>query len=223
MLKNCKNCLIQLTEENVSKASNIIYRRICKPCRSKQTIKYQKDNIVERRIYANEYARKVGRVKQYPCITCSNLCYKKYAKAFCSDKCRFMSYVNITDTCWLWLGSKNRSGYGKLCFLDNQHSTAHRVSYQLFNGPIKDDLFVCHTCDNPSCVKPGHLWLGTTQENKKDQLVKDRGGKKLKESDVLEIRKLYDNGIGSATIARLFNVSCSLISNIAKRYCWKHI
>lgn len=223
MFKPCKKCNVMLTEENASKASSTTYRRICKPCRSKSVIEYQSRDIQLRRDNANKYARATGKVTQYPCLTCSNLCYKKYAKAFCSDKCRFMSYVNITDTCWIWIGSKGKHGYGALCFGKNKNDSAHRASYKLFNGPISNDLHVCHTCDNPSCVKPGHLWLGTTQDNKKDQILKGRGGLKLKEKDVVEIRKLYDNGIGSNTIARLFNVTCSTISNIAKRRLWKHI
>lgn len=223
MFKPCKLCNIMLSEENAAKAPNNGFRRICKKCRSKAVCDYQKENGVQRREYANEYARRTGKVKQYPCLTCETLCYKVYAKAFCSSKCRFMAYVNVTDSCWLWLGAKNRSGYGKLCFEGNKTDAAHRVSFKLFNGPINDDLFVCHTCDNTSCVRPGHLWLGTTHDNKKDQIAKDRVGKKLKEADVLEIRKLYDNDIGSNTIARLFNVSCGLISNIVKRRIWKHI
>lgn len=223
MFKPCKVCDVMLTEENAAKAPGNGYRRICKKCRSKSVGEYQRNNSVRRKAYINEYVRKTGRVKQYPCLTCSVMCYKKYAKAFCSDKCRFMAYVNITDVCWFWTGSKNKRGYGQICFAGKTKDSAHRVSYKIFNGPVADDLFVCHTCDNPSCVKPGHLWLGTTQDNKKDQLAKDRGGKKLKEADVLEIRKLYDNDIGSNTIARLFNVSCGLISNIVKRRVWKHI
>lgn len=186
-------------------------------------MQYQRDNAEKRKLYINKYMRDIGKVKQYPCITCSTLCYKKYAKAFCSDKCRFMSYVTITENCWFWTGATNRAGYGKLSFNKNKTDVAHRVSYKLFNGPIEDNLFVCHTCDNPSCVKPGHLWLGTTQENKTDQLIKDRGGVKLNTSKVLEIRKLYEAGIGSNTIAKLFEVTCATISSIAKRRIWRHI
>lgn len=212
-----------LTEENVSRAAPTKWRAVCKPCRNKDVARYQKENAVQRRLYVNKHLRLIGKVKQYPCLTCTTLCYKKYAKAFCSDKCRFMWYVKITDTCWLWTGAKNRSGYGHLCFGDEKSTFAHRVSYKLFKGPITDNLFVCHSCDNTSCVNPDHLWLGTTQDNKKDQISKGRGGIILKPRDVLLIRKLYDKTVGSATIARIFNVSCSTITNIAKRRIWKHI
>lgn len=223
MFRLCNKCDVTLTTETAIKLPGGYFRRICKKCRSKSVMEYQKKNVDHRRAYANEYARRTGRVKEYPCLTCSVLCYKVYAKAFCSDKCRFMSYVSIADDCWLWIGAKNRRGYGKLCFQGNKHDTAHRVAFKLFNGPISDDLFVCHTCDNPSCVKPGHLWLGTTQDNKKDQISKGRGGVKLTEKDVLQIRKLYENKVGSMLISRLFNVTCGTISSIAKRRVWKHI
>ena len=222
---NCKNCSVVLTEENVSWANKKIGKRrsMCKPCRSKETVSYQKNNKPARREYANKYARNIGKVKQYPCLTCSALCYKKYAKAFCSDKCRFMSYVNMTESCWLWIGTKNRSGYGKLSFLDNNHDTAHRVSYKLFNGPIIDNLFVCHTCDNPSCVKPDHLWLGTALENKMDQINKSRGGQVLKPKDILFIRSLYDKGLKCGEISRLLSVNYSTVYAIVKRLSWNHL
>lgn len=212
-----------LTEENAAKSTKDTYRRICKPCRSKASMLYQRENAVDRRLYINSYVRKTGKVKQYPCLTCLTLCYKVYAKAFCSTKCRFMSYVEKTETCWIWNGARNGRGYGKVCFESNPNATAHRSSYQLFKGPIADGLSVCHSCDNPSCVNPDHLWLGTIQDNKKDQIDKNRGGVKLKANQVLEIRKMYEYGIGSLTIAKLFKVTCGTISSIAKRRIWKHI
>lgn len=223
MFRKCKHCEIELTQENASKAYGTIYRRICKKCRSKNVMKYQKNTIEHRRAYKNKHARDIGKVKQYPCLTCSTLCYKKYAKAFCSDQCRFMSFVNITETCWLWTGCTNYSGYGKMYFNENKTDSAHRVSYKLFNGPIDNNLCVCHACDNPICVKPEHLWLGTRQDNKSDQLMKDRGGLKLNSSKVLQIRKLLEDGIDFSALAKFFEVTCSTISNIARRKAWKHI
>jgi hypothetical protein len=217
MVTACKFCNIELTELNRSGK-----RKSCKPCRSKEVIEFQKKNSDWRKKYANEYARKTGKVKEYPCEVCNKLCYKKYAKAFCSDRCRFMSHVEITNQCWLWKSGKNRRGYGK----SNKGSkmiTAHRLSYELFIDEIPDGLFVCHTCDIPSCVRPAHLWLGTTQDNKFDQLEKDRGGKKLNTKNVIQIRKLSNEGMGSQKIAYLFNVSCSAITNIIKRRIWKHV
>lgn len=222
--KPCKKCNEMLNEQNVSKASSEIYRRICKPCRSKETVDYQKQHGDQRRSYANIYARRIGKVREdIPCLTCHKPCIRKAAKTFCSDVCRFFHYVEKTETCWLWTGAKNRSGYGKFCFRDIIHDTAHRVSHKLFIGLIDEDMSVCHTCDNPSCVNPEHLWLGTTLDNKLDQINKDRGGVKLNSAKVLEIRSLYSSGIGSNTIAKMYDVTCGTISSIVHRRIWKHV
>ena len=223
MFKACKICTIQLNEDNAAKGPRNTFRRLCRPCRSKQVMDYQNKNRPARRNYVNNWARQIGKVKQYECLTCKALCYKKYALAFCSDECRFMHYVNKTSSCWLWVGPKNKGGYGKLCFRGNKTATSHRVAYELFKGKIDEGFLVCHKCDNPPCVNPDHLFLGTIADNKEDQLQKDRGGVKLKAKDVIKIRKLYENDIGSALIARLFNVTCGTISSIAKRRIWKHI
>jgi hypothetical protein len=76
--------------------------------------------------------------------------------------------------CWIWTKAKDRDGYGLTRFND-QNITAHRLSYITHKGPIPARMFVCHTCDNPSCCNPDHLWLGTNQENQLD--LRDKGYK----------------------------------------------
>lgn len=219
MHKLCKHCKIVLDENNRAGA-----HLLCKPCKSKKQVAYDKANPERRRLYANAYARKIGKVKQHPCLTCSKLCYKKYAKAFCSDKCRFMSYVKVTDECWIWMGAVNRRGYGKLCFQKNNTDTAHRVSYKLFNGPIENDLYVCHSCDNPACVKPGHLWLGTNKENMMDMVEKGRQHSRLQPKDILKIRELHEKfGVSQKKIMEQFKISCGYVSLILSRKAWKHV
>lgn len=110
-------------------------------------------------------------------------------KPFCTRKCfatfrhsnwstRFWSKVDKTSDCWVWIGAKHPTGYGAFGIGQVVHY-AHRLSWELVNGPIPDGLFVCHNCpngDNPSCVNPAHLFLGTQVDNMQDMLGKGRAG-----------------------------------------------
>lgn len=86
---------------------------------------------------------------------------------------RFWSKVNKTDGCWLWIASRHKKGYGQFK-LDGKMRKAHRVAWELTYGPIPPDKNVCHTCDNPPCVRPDHLFLGTNGDNVRDAVKKGR-------------------------------------------------
>jgi len=88
----------------------------------------------------------------------------------------FWSLVNKAGSCWEWLGHKHSQGYGLYRFHSRQDTGAHRISWFLANGPIPDGLFVCHHCDNPPCVNPSHLFLGTARDNAIDASRKGRLG-----------------------------------------------
>src|SRR6185437_10128924 len=103
--------------------------------------------------------------------------------------------------CWQWTGKKDTHGYGVLLRspLLPKQTLAHRFSWEIHNGPIPDRLCVCHRCDNPLCVRPDHLFLGSIADNNKDMWMKKRGRHrvftgsghpraKLTEHDVREIR-----------------------------------
>lgn len=140
--------------------------------------------------------------------------------------------------CWVWMGSLNNKGYGVFS-LNRKQKYAHRVSYQLYNGPIPDGLYVLHRCDNPACVSPTHLFLGTQKDNMRDMMAKgrrkwERGGNgrsgegvhfhELTELQVLEIRRLRSvDGMFQQEIAEKFGVSQPLVSRILNRKVWKHI
>jgi hypothetical protein len=139
---------------------------------------------------------------------------------------RFFDKVKKTDNCWIWTASVNKQGYGALS-IGKKQIRAHRVSYMLFKGQIPDGMHVCHSCDNPSCVNPDHLWIGTPKDNAKDCLMKNRfpigqraGRAKLTEHEVIMIRRAT---IVGKAIAKKYNISLEQVYNIRQRRSWKHV
>lgn len=86
---------------------------------------------------------------------------------------RFWAKVRKSEGCWEWIGCKNKKGYGQFGLLRRAHA-AHRVAWELAYGKIPKGLHVCHHCDNPGCVRPDHLFLGTNLDNHKDSAAKGR-------------------------------------------------
>lgn len=86
---------------------------------------------------------------------------------------RFWSHVDKSGDCWVWTSSRNQHGYGQVHF-QSRPRFAHRVSWILTNGEILNDLWVLHHCDNPPCVRPDHLFLGTPKDNSQDMVRKGR-------------------------------------------------
>jgi len=90
---------------------------------------------------------------------------------------KFWSKVTKTDGCWMWGGVKTLKGYGIIRVggrVDPKNLRAHRISWLLHNGPVPRGLMVCHHCDNPSCVRPDHLFVGTAVDNVHDSIKKGR-------------------------------------------------
>ena len=143
---------------------------------------------------------------------------------------RFMDKVNSD---WQWTARKTEEGYGQMRF-EGKALRAHRVSYELFNGPIPDGMFVLHSCDDPSCVNPDHLHLGNDSMNIREAYQRKRRiplpsygesnkHAKLTEDQVLEIRKLVAEGRTRASVVKQFGVSKSQVANIVTKKQWGHV
>ena len=137
---------------------------------------------------------------------------------------RFETLFSKSDSgCWLWKASTNGGRYGKFQLKSGHTVAAHRFSYMSYVGPIKDGLYVCHKCDNPRCVNPSHLFLGTPKENQQDMRKKGRGlagnshpRTKLSDADA---RRVFDapKHVSHSELAMKYNVSKTTISRIRKR------
>lgn len=135
---------------------------------------------------------------------------------------------DATTGCWLWQGALSQDGYGSLR-IGGPKERAHRAAYRHFKGDIPPGLCVCHRCDNPACVNPDHLFLGTPKDNAMDRASKGRGGylkgcangrAKLTDSDVVFIRSSRMTG---AALGRMFGISKNMACRIKTGKAWTHL
>jgi hypothetical protein len=133
------------------------------------------------------------------------------------------------DTCWWWTACKNADGYGTFWY-DGKVRGAHIAAYLLFRGTISIGQRVLHKCDNPSCVNPRHLWLGTQQENIRDCVSKNRQAKgfrkancKLTPESVLCIRKDRKLGMRYKDLANKYGVTVGAIQQVIIGRNWKYV
>ena len=146
---------------------------------------------------------------------------------------RFLEKVEkFPGGCWEWRAVKNSDGYGNFKYAGTILK-AHRISYRIYTGYIPAKMSVLQTCDNPGCVCPGHLFLGTPMDNARDRESKGRGHDKSGEANgratltaasVREIRKLYaETKYTQREIGRLFDISHTVVSKIVRRDLWKSV
>jgi hypothetical protein len=147
---------------------------------------------------------------------------------------RFWAKVIVKgpDDCWEWQAYIDARGYGRFKF-EGKDDRAHRVSWVLERGQIPDGLCILHKCDNPKCVNPDHLYIGTHQDNMRDRTDRNRsahnrifgerhGHSKATAEQVLEIRKI-GHSKSLKEMSALFGLSVSHISRLRSRKLWPHI
>jgi hypothetical protein len=212
----------------------------------------------ERKVYyrgkCHKHYVRVGRPQPRPCsidgcektARCQELCDMHYtrlrrhgeptaimnADRELSDSERLERYGwTITELgCWEFNGP-TRHGYGQISVRGNRSAIASRVAYEAWIGPISEDLFVCHRCDNPICINPSHLFLGTHDENMDDCKSKmrhmhgERAWKaKVTADEAATIRDLYATGrYTQAQIGRMYGLRQTGVSAIVRRVNWKHV
>jgi hypothetical protein len=147
----------------------------------------------------------------------------------------FWSKVDNTggpDACWLWVAGSSRRGYGVISWR-GRTMPASRIAYEMAFGTIPPGLYVCHNCpdgDNPACVNPAHLFLGTHLQNERDKDAKGRRPKgeacvraKLSEADVIEMRKARAAGALCGDLAVRYGIKRGTVGEICNHRSWTHI
>lgn len=171
----------------------------------------------------------------------------------CPDTRRFLERISVdAGGCWLWAGSKYRSGYGAF-WMRGKNYRAHRAAWTLLRGQIPDGMLICHRCDTPQCVNPDHLFLGTSADNNFDRDSKGRHGFsapknpasgerngartkpeqvrrgsqintcKLNEQAVRLIRERHASGTSARTLAKELGMHRTTIDDLVARKTWRHV
>lgn len=142
---------------------------------------------------------------------------------------RFWAKVEKTGGCWNWTAAHNKRGYGRIR-ISGKSAHTHRISWELHNGPIPEGLWVLHKCDNPPCVNPAHLFLGTYKYNIADMIKKGRVPRgesvsraKLSWNNVEQIRSMYRGNGGTLSqreLSKKFGVGQASISRVVTMKGW---
>ena len=234
--KRCSRCLAEKGIEHFGRDSHARdgLTHACKACIASATKRLRAARpdvyraIQERNNLARRRGGKIGRPRIRP-----QFVGPKQEKLTRQDlEGRFWRKVRITDGCWNF-GAKNSARYGTFMNEHGKTEKAHRVSWRIANGLIPPGLLVCHHCDNPSCVRPSHLFLGTHKDNTADQIAKGRKPvlfgethplAALTESQVLDIRRRLALGAIISEVAKDFPiVTLQAVAAAGKVRSWRHL
>lgn len=147
--------------------------------------------------------------------------------------CLLRNYIETESGCWEWQASRSRKGYGTMG-RDGKSVLAHRVSMEILGGQVPGELQVCHHCDNPPCINPRHLFVGTNADNVQDKMGKGRHVTNplvgsncpwatLDEPTVLSIYEMAWRDVSQEEVARRFRVSRSKVDKIKHGATWSHV
>jgi hypothetical protein len=131
----------------------------------------------------------------------------------------------LPTDCWLWNGGTTghpKHDYG-VWWYKGKHLTAHDVSYILTHGDIPESMVICHTCDNPKCVNPNHLWAGTHKDNYEDMVAKKRQkypSSKLTSEKVVLLRQRFGTGESRTALAKEYGISREMLYRVCRRDAW---
>lgn len=186
-------------------------------------------------------------IREQICIRCQKPYSTRIPKqAACSKACAMKIRFNKTveerfwekvvkatnpEACWLWTGAKTRDGYGSFGVGGKRSMLAHRFVFQHANGTLPADREICHRCDVPACVNPGHLFAGTHYENmldsgKKGRTLRRKGQTRTRTASVFgpelrqQVADLYESGWTQMQIADHFGISGPLVSNYVRNKTW---
>lgn len=151
-----------------------------------------------------------------------------------TEESRFLKRVNVKgkDDCWEWTGSRNnKEWHGQWRNKAGEIELTHRASWRLFKSKIPGGMFVLHKCDNPVCVNPNHLFLGTQSDNCRDMWSKGRANPKQLQGEkhgmskltAEAVREIRDSSISGVELARKFGITPTTVCDVRKRRIWKHI
>lgn len=160
---------------------------------------------------------------------CSSACSGAFRSAHKEAKDRraeFYRWVDQSGDCWLWTGARDRDGYGAFGF-QGKMRRAHRVALELEGVEIPPGHYACHTCDNPSCVRPAHLYPGTPTDNMRDAVNRNRvlNGERNPHAKLTAdlVRYIRKSSEGCGDLAARFGVTHGAVSMARSRKTWRHI